>query len=64
VSVGSRLGESGPARDDQKARGSEEILLDCIGFTERHRAALQPVGIPVILPNAAVAKVVSELLGG
>ena len=49
---------------DLKARGAEAILLDCIGFTERHRAALAPLDIPVILSNAVAAKAVSELLGG
>jgi len=47
-----------------KARGADAILLDCIGFTERHRAALAPVGLPVILSNAVVAKAVGELFGG
>ncbi len=44
-----------------KAQGSEAILLDCIGFTERHRAALAGLGLPVILSNAVVAKAVGEL---
>lgn len=47
-----------------RARGAEAILLDCIGFTERHRAAIAPVGLPVILSNAAAAKSLSELLAG
>ena len=47
-----------------KARGAEAILLDCIGFTERHRAALARLDMPVILSNAVAAKAVSELLGG
>jgi protein AroM len=47
-----------------KARGAEAILLDCIGFTERHRTALQPLDLPVILSNAIAAKAVAELLGG
>jgi protein AroM len=46
------------------ARGAAAILMDCIGFTDRHRAVLQPLGIPVILSNAVAAKAVSELLGG
>ena len=46
------------------AAGAEAILLDCIGFTERHREALLPLGTPVILSNAVVAKALSELLGG
>jgi protein AroM len=47
-----------------KARSAEAILLDCIGFTERHRAALEPLDLPVILSNAVAAKAVAELLGG
>ena len=47
-----------------KARGAAAILLDCIGFTERHRAALAALDMPVILSNAVVAKAVGELLGG
>jgi protein AroM len=45
-------------------RGAAAILLDCIGFTEYHRAALAPLGLPVILSNAIVAKAVGELFGG
>jgi protein AroM len=47
-----------------KREGAEAILLDCIGFTERHRAALAGLGLPVILSNAVVAKAVGELFGG
>lgn len=47
-----------------KGQGAAAILLDCIGFAERHRAALTPVGLPVILSNAVVAKAVAELFGG
>lgn len=47
-----------------KAEGAEAILLDCIGFTERHRAALRGLGLPVILSNAVVAKAVGELFAG
>lgn len=47
-----------------RAEGAEAILLDCIGFTERHRAMLTPLGLPVILSNAIVAKAVGELLEG
>jgi len=45
-----------------QAKGAEAILLDCIGFTERHRAMLAPLALPVILSNAVVAKAVGELL--
>jgi protein AroM len=51
------------ARELQK-KGAEAILLDCIGFTERHRAALGGLGLPVILSNAVAAKAVGELLEG
>jgi protein AroM len=47
-----------------KERGAAAILLDCIGFTERHRAALAALDMPVILSNAVVAKAVGELFGG
>ena len=49
---------------DLLVRGAEAILLDCIGFTERHREMLVPLGAPVILSNAIVAKALGELLGG
>jgi protein AroM len=52
------------AGEQLQARGAEAILLDCIGFTERHRAMLAPLGLPVILSNAIVAKAVAELLEG
>lgn len=44
--------------------GAEAVLLDCIGFTERHRDMLAGIGLPVILSNAVVAKAVGELFGG
>ena len=47
-----------------KPEAPTAILLDCIGFTERHRAMLAPLGLPVILSNAVVAKAVGELLEG
>jgi len=47
-----------------KAQGADAILLDCIGFTERHRQALLSLGMPVIVSNAVAAKALSELLGG
>jgi len=54
----------GAAGATLRSRGAAAILLDCIGFTERHRAALAALGLPVILSNAVVAKAVGELLGG
>ncbi|HZT89719.1 MAG TPA: AroM family protein [Stellaceae bacterium] len=47
-----------------RTQGAEAVLLDCIGFTERHRAALTPLGVPVLLSNAIAAKAVAELFGG
>jgi protein AroM len=55
------VGQAGAAL---KSRGAEAILLDCIGFTERHRAALAGLAMPVILSNAVVAKAIGELLEG
>jgi protein AroM len=52
------------AAKELQARGAQAILLDCIGFSERHRQALLPLGLPVILSNAVAAKLLSELLGG
>jgi protein AroM len=43
------------------AQGAAAIVLDCIGFTERHRAALAPLDLPVILSNATVARALGEL---
>ena len=45
-------------------RGAEAILLDCIGFTERHRTSLGNLDMPVVLSNAIAAKAVGELLEG
>ena len=47
-----------------QAEGAEAVLLDCIGFTERHRDTLAALDVPVILSNALVAKAVGELFGG
>jgi protein AroM len=58
---GSALIEAGR---DLQATGAEALLLDCIGFTEMHRAALAPLGLPAILSNAVVAKAVGELFEG
>jgi protein AroM len=46
-----------------KKRGAQALLLDCIGFAEQHRRALvDAIGLPVILSNVLMAKVVGELL--
>jgi protein AroM len=44
-----------------KSHGAAALLLDCIGFTERHRTALSRLDLPIILSNAVVAKAVGEL---
>ena len=43
------------------ARGAEALLLDCIGFTGRHKKAAAESGLPVLLSNAIAAKAVGEL---
>ena len=47
-----------------KARGAGLVVLDCIGFRREARVALQEaLGVPVIVANLLVARVVAELLG-
>jgi protein AroM len=44
-------------------RGAQALLLDCIGFIESHRRELaKKTGLPVILSNAVMARLVAELL--
>jgi protein AroM len=46
-------------------RGAEVLLLDCIGFVEAHRWQLAHAsGLPVILSNALMAKIVGEMVAG
>ncbi len=43
--------------------GAGAIVLDCIGYTERHRvAAAGASGVPVLLSNTIVARVAGELV--
>ena len=50
------------AAEDLRQRGAELLLLDCMGFVEAHRkVAIHASGLPTILSNALVAKLVSEL---
>jgi protein AroM len=43
--------------------GVYAILLDCIGFTEQHRAVVaRAAGVPVLLSNAITARVAGELV--
>ncbi len=44
-------------------RGAQALLLDCIGFVEAHRRQLaHACGLPVILSNALMAKIVGEIV--
>jgi protein AroM len=46
-------------------RGAEALLLDCIGFIEAHRRQLaHACGLPVLLSNALMAKIVGEMVAG
>ena len=44
------------------ARGAEILLMDCMGFVERHRRQAAGAGLPVILSNSLIAKLVSEIV--
>lgn len=58
-------GEPGLAQAaaDLARRGASVLLLDCMGFVERHRAeAARGSGLPVILSNSMIAKLVSEIV--
>ncbi|MCY0389463.1 AroM family protein [Robbsia sp. Bb-Pol-6] len=51
------------AARDLRERGAELLILDCMGFVERHRAiARAACGLPVILSNALIARLTAELL--
>lgn len=43
-------------------RGADILLMDCMGFVERHRRDAATAGLPVILSNALMAKIVSEVV--
>ena len=38
-------------------RGADILLMDCMGFVERHRQDAATAGLPVILSNALIAKI-------
>jgi len=51
------------AARDLAARGAQILLLDCMGFVEAHRReATVASGLPVILSNSLIAKLVSEIV--
>ena len=43
-------------------RGAQILLMDCMGFVERHRREAAEAGLPVILSNSMIAKLVSEIV--
>ncbi|CDG10883.1 hypothetical protein SMDB11_0292 [Serratia marcescens subsp. marcescens Db11] len=44
-------------------QGAEVVVLDCIGYHQRHRAFLQArLSVPVLLSNVLVAKLAAELV--
>lgn len=46
-----------------RAEGAEVLLMDCMGFVERHRRiAADAAGCPVILSNALIAKLTAEVV--
>lgn len=45
-----------------KEQGATVIVLDCMGYTEAHKAIVKrETGLPVILPRSLVARVAAEL---
>ncbi len=45
-------------------QGADVVVLDCLGFHQRHRDFLQKMlGIPVLLSNTLMAKLAAELVG-
>jgi protein AroM len=62
----SPYGGDGPsvteAAESLAERGADILLMDCMGFVERHRQEAAAAGLPVILSNALIAKIVSEVV--
>ncbi|HAK2576358.1 TPA: AroM family protein [Salmonella enterica] len=55
-----QLIDAGQALLDQ---GADVIILDCLGFHQRHRDILQQaLDVPVLLSNVLIARLASELL--
>lgn len=51
------------AARELKRQGADLLVLDCMGFVERHRtAAAAASGLPVMLSNAVIARLTAELL--
>lgn len=48
---------------DLRERGARLLVMDCMGFVERHRdVAASASGLPVILSNSLIARLTAELL--
>ncbi|MEX3978283.1 AroM family protein [Paraburkholderia sp. EG287A] len=46
-----------------REKGAELLILDCMGFVERHRQIVKEAsGLPVILSNALIARLTAEIL--
>lgn len=62
----SPYGSDGPsvaeAAESLAEHGAQILLMDCMGFVERHREEAAAAGLPVILSNALIAKIVSEVV--
>lgn len=62
----SPYGGDGPsvaeAAESLAEHGAQILLMDCMGFIERHRQEAAAAGLPVILSNALIAKIVSEVV--
>ena len=44
-------------------QGADVIMLDCLGFNQRHRDLLQKsLDVPILLSNVLIARLASELL--
>lgn len=44
-------------------KGADVIMLDCLGFNQRHRDLLQKqLDVPVLLSNVLIARLAAELL--
>lgn len=51
------------AAQSLKAQGASLLVLDCIGYQEKHKQeAFSATGLPVILPQTLVARVAAELV--
>lgn len=52
------------ASRELKEKGANLVILDCMGYQEEMRAWVEEVsGLPVILSNALMAKLISEMIG-